>query len=81
MGGCADTGHRDNYQSYKDKGFNVVAINFRDEEHLARRMIASINPISYVVGGINQDWRTDDPRLQATPPGTCLIKAESFERS
>ncbi len=62
------------YQAYKDKGFNVLAVNFRDEEPKARAMIESVKPISYTVGSINDEWKRDYPTLRATPTWYLLDK-------
>lgn len=62
------------YQSFKDKGFNVLAVNFRDEEHKARAMLEAVKPISFVVGSIDESWRTDYPKLKATPTWYLLDK-------
>lgn len=55
------------YQMFKDKGFKVVAINFRDEPAPARRMIEDVKPITFPVGTINDEWRSDYPNLKGTP--------------
>lgn len=62
------------YQAYKDKGFNVVAVNFRDEESKARAMLESVKPISFVVGRIDDNWRADYPQIRGTPTWYLLDK-------
>jgi len=60
------------YQSYKDKGFTIVAINFRDKTENAKALIESVKPISFPVGSINDDWRSDYPKLYGTPTWMLL---------
>ena len=60
------------YQSYKQNGFSIVAINFRDKPENARALIDSVRPISFTVGTINDDWRTDYPKLYGTPTWMLL---------
>jgi thiol-disulfide isomerase/thioredoxin len=60
------------YQSYKDKGFTILAINFRDKPANARALIDSVRPISFTVGSINDDWRSDYPKLYGTPTWMLL---------
>ncbi|MES2942748.1 MAG: TlpA disulfide reductase family protein [Pseudomonadota bacterium] len=60
------------YQSYKDNGFSIVAINFRDKPANARALIDSVKPISFTVGSINDDWRSDYPKLYGTPTWMLL---------
>jgi thiol-disulfide isomerase/thioredoxin len=62
------------FQTYKDKGFNIIAINFRDKPDKARAMIDSIKPISFPVGTINDNWRSDYPKINATPTWILLDK-------
>lgn len=61
------------YQTYKDKDFNIVAINFRDEEPKARAMVNMVKP-SFVVGLIDDQWRNDYPNLKSTPTWYLLDK-------
>jgi thiol-disulfide isomerase/thioredoxin len=62
------------FQAYKDKGFNVIAINFRDEPAKARALINSVRPISFAVGEINENWKSDYPKLHSTPTWMLLDK-------
>lgn len=62
------------FQTYKDKGFNVIAINFRDEPAKARALIDTVRPISFLVGDINENWRSDYPKLHGTPTWMLLDK-------
>ena len=62
------------FQVYKDKGFNVIAINFRDEPAKAKALIDAVRPISYLVGDINENWRSDYPKLHGTPTWMLLDK-------
>lgn len=55
------------YQTFKDKGFNVLAINFRDKRVDAERMLERVKPISFPVGVINEEWRNEYPRIHGTP--------------
>jgi thiol-disulfide isomerase/thioredoxin len=55
------------YQAFKDKGFNVLAINFRDKKQDAERMLERVKPITFPVGVINDEWREDYPRIHGTP--------------
>ena len=60
------------YQSYKENGFSIVAINFRDKPENAQALIDSVRPISFAVGTINDDWRRDYPKLYGTPTWMLL---------
>ncbi|MBC7720287.1 MAG: TlpA family protein disulfide reductase [Chitinophagaceae bacterium] len=62
------------FQTYKDKGFNVIAINFRDKPEKAMAMVDSVKPISFPVGAINDSWRSDYPKLYGTPTWMLLDK-------
>jgi thiol-disulfide isomerase/thioredoxin len=62
------------YRSFKEQGFNVVAINFRDKRADAIAMLERIKPITYPVGVINDDWRSDYPKLHGTPTWFLLDK-------
>lgn len=62
------------YQANKDKGFTIVAINFRDKTENAKALIESIKPISFPVGSINDDWKSDYPKLRGTPTWMLLDK-------
>ena len=62
------------FQTYKDKGFNILAINFRDNPAKARALIDSVKPISFAVGEINDSWRSDYPKLYGTPTWMLLDK-------
>lgn len=55
------------YQTFKDKGFNVLAINFRDKRADAERMLERVKPITFPVGVINEEWRNEYPRIHGTP--------------
>lgn len=60
------------YQAYKDKGFTIVAINFRDKTEKALALIESVKPISFPVGSINDNWLKDYPKLYGTPTWLLL---------
>lgn len=60
------------YQSYKDRGFTIIAVNFRDKIVNAKALIESVKPISFPVGSINDEWRSDYPQLQGTPTWMLL---------
>ena len=62
------------YQTYKDKGFTIIAINFRDKPERARALIESVKPISFPVGAINESWRLDYPNIYGTPTWLLLDK-------
>ena len=62
------------HQSYKDRGLNIVAINFRDKTANARALIESVRPISFPVGIINDDWKSDYPSIHGTPTWFLLDK-------
>lgn len=62
------------FQNYKDKGFNIVAINFRDEPAKAKVLINTVRPISFPVGDINENWRSDYSKLYGTPTWILLDK-------
>ncbi len=55
------------YQTFKNQGFNIIAINFRDKEENARALIESVKPISFPVGRTNDDWQSDYPKIYGTP--------------
>jgi thiol-disulfide isomerase/thioredoxin len=55
------------YRAFKDKGFNVLGINFRDKRENAIAMLERVKPITFPVGIINDDWRSDYPRIHGTP--------------
>ena len=55
------------YLSYKDQGFTVLAVNFRDKEEAARRLLLEVAPIDYPVATINNDYKNDYPKLYGTP--------------
>lgn len=55
------------YMQYKDKGFTVLAINFRDKEINAKKMLSEVAPIDFPVGKISDDYRSDYPKVNATP--------------
>ena len=60
------------YQSYKAKGFEIGAINFRDKPENARKLIDLVKPITFPVGTINDDWKSDYPKIHATPTWMLL---------
>lgn len=62
------------YQTYKDKGFTIVAINFRDKTESAKALIESVKPISFPIGSINDSWKSDYPKLYGTPTWLLLDK-------
>jgi thiol-disulfide isomerase/thioredoxin len=62
------------YQAFKDRGFTVVAINFRDKLPAAQNFVESMKPISYLVGSINDAWMSDYPKLNATPTWMLIDK-------
>jgi thiol-disulfide isomerase/thioredoxin len=55
------------YQAFREKGFNVLAINFRDKRENAVAMLERVKPITFPVGVINDDWRSDYPSIRGTP--------------
>jgi cytochrome c biogenesis protein CcmG/thiol:disulfide interchange protein DsbE len=55
------------YMEYKDQGFTVLAINFRDKIENAKKMLGEVAPIDFPVGKINDDYRSDYPKLHGTP--------------
>jgi thiol-disulfide isomerase/thioredoxin len=55
------------YLTYKDQGFTVLAVNFRDKEENARKLLLEVAPIDYPVATINDDYRSDYPKLYGTP--------------
>ena len=62
------------FQTYKDKGFNVIAINFRDKPETAKALLNTVRPISFPVGEINENWYRDYPKLYGTPTWLLLDK-------
>ena len=55
------------YLTYKDQGFTVLAVNFRDKEEKARQLLLEVAPIDYPVGTITDEYRSDYPKLYGTP--------------
>src|SRR5215468_2309414 len=55
------------YMTYRDRGFMVLAINFRDSEEKARRLLTEIAPIDYPVATIPDEYRGDYQKLYGTP--------------
>ena len=55
------------YLAYRDQGFTVLAINFRDKEENARNLLREVAPIDYAVATINDEYRSDYPKLYGTP--------------
>ena len=62
------------YQAYKEQGFNIIAINFRDKPEKAIAMLDSIKPISYAVGTMNDEWLNEYPKVYATPTWMLVDK-------
>jgi thiol-disulfide isomerase/thioredoxin len=62
------------YQNFKERGFMVVAVNFRDKPQAARDFVEAMKPISYMVGSINDNWMSDYPNLKATPTWMLIDK-------
>ena len=50
------------YVKYRDQGFRVLAINFRDKEENAKALLREIAPIDFPVGVINDEYRSDYPK-------------------
>lgn len=55
------------YLTYRDRGFTVLAINFRDKEENAKALLAEVAPIDYPVATITDAYRSDYPKLYGTP--------------
>ena len=55
------------YLKYKDKGFTVLAVNFRDKEENARKLLLDVAPIDYPVATITDEYQRDYPKLYGTP--------------
>jgi thiol-disulfide isomerase/thioredoxin len=55
------------YVTYRDQGFTVLAINFRDKEENAKALLREVAPIDFPVGVINDEYRSDYPKLYGTP--------------
>ena len=55
------------YLKYKDQGFTVLAVNFRDKEENARKLLLEVAPIDYPVATITDEYRSDYPKLYGTP--------------
>lgn len=55
------------YLTYRDQGFTVLAINFRDKEENARQFLKEVAPIDYPVATITDEYRSDYPKLYGTP--------------
>ena len=58
---------QEHYLKYRDQGFTVLAINFRDKTENAKKLLSEVGPIDYPVGVINDDYRSDYPKLHGTP--------------
>ena len=63
------------YLNHRDRGFEVLAINFRDKDEAARRLLQDVAPIDYPVAKINDDYRSDYPRLMGTPTWYLIDRA------
>src|SRR5689334_1369758 len=55
------------YMTYRDQGFTVLGINFRDKEENAKALVRDVAPIDFPVGVINDEYRSDYPQLYGTP--------------
>lgn len=55
------------YLTYKDQGFTVLAVNFRDDEVNARKLLLEVAPIDYPIATITDEYRRDYPKLYGTP--------------
>ncbi len=55
------------FVAYRDQGFTVLGINFRDKEENAKALLREIAPIDFPVGVINDEYRSDYPKLYGTP--------------
>ena len=55
------------YMTYRDQGFTVLAVNFRDKEENAKALLLEVAPIDFPVGVINDEYRSDYPKLYGTP--------------
>jgi len=55
------------YLAYRERAFNVLAINFRDKEDNARKMLQEVAPIDFFVGKITDEYRSDYPKVHGTP--------------
>jgi thiol-disulfide isomerase/thioredoxin len=55
------------FVTYRDQGFMVVGINFRDKEENAKALLRQMAPIDFPVGAINDEYRSDYPKLHGTP--------------
>lgn len=55
------------FLNYRDRGFTVLAVNFRDKEENARKLLEEVAPIDYPVAKITDDYRSDYPKLHGTP--------------
>jgi thiol-disulfide isomerase/thioredoxin len=55
------------YLKYKDQGFTVLAVNFRDKEEKARQLLREVAPIDYPIATITDEYRSDYPNLYGTP--------------
>ena len=55
------------YVTYRDQGFTVLAVNFRDKEENAKALLLEVAPIDFPVGVINDEYRSDYPKLYGTP--------------
>jgi hypothetical protein len=55
------------YLTYRDRGFTVLAINFRDKEENAKQLLKEVAPIDYPVAMITDEYKNDYPKLYGTP--------------
>lgn len=63
------------YTTYRDRGFTVIAINFRDKIDNARKMLEQVAPIDYPVAVITDEYRSDYPKLWGTPTWYLIDRA------
>lgn len=68
------------FVTYRDQGFTVLGINFRDKEENAKALLRQMAPIDFPVGVINDEYRTDYPKLYGTPTWYLIDRSGTIKK-
>ena len=68
------------YVANRDQGFTVLAINFRDKEELARKMLQDVAPIDFAVGKITPEYLNDYPKVHGTPTWYLIDRSGNIRK-
>ncbi len=66
--------------AYREKGFTVLAINFRDKEEQARKMLQEVAPIDFPVGKITANYMNDYPKVYGTPTWYLIDRSGNIRK-